>query len=204
MPGGMVGGGLRAMILVAFVLGRRRRPVRGERRRESLRSCNDRRGPQGRRGFPAAATPTYSRGLDAMAATQQAGHRRRVTNHNAAGHRTQIIDSSGHGPKPVVGRPFAGRQRGHQIAELLKKEHITVQLAAFAATGAHRCRQVYGASTATTSRPWRLIATGAPDFSGTLTHRDFAGAEGVGHFNVDKQPALQREVLARVIRYVKR
>ena len=92
-----------------------------------------------------------------------------------------------------------------QIAELLKKEHITVQyMAIFAATGPDpvpsNVRRVDNFYFAT--HGWGEPLTGARDFSGTLRNRDYSSADGVGHFNIDKQPEIQREVLAKIIRYV--
>ena len=93
-----------------------------------------------------------------------------------------------------------------QIAELLKKEHITVQyMAIFAATGPDpvpsNVRRVDNFYFATNG--WGEPVRGARDFSGSLNNRDYSSAEG-GHFNIDKQPQIQREVLAKIIRYVQR
>ena len=41
-------------------------------------------------------------------------------------------------------------------------------------------------------------------FAGKLTNRDYSTADGVGHFNIDKQPQIQREVLAKIVRYARR
>ena len=159
------------------------------------------------RGF----ADVFSRGLDAMAATlNRQGIDAEVSNHNAwRAIALDIIASQRRsGPRPVV---LIGHSLGAnaviQIAELLKKEHITVQyMATFAATGPHpvpsNVRRVDNFYFAT--HGWGEPLTGATDFSGRLSNRDFSDAEGVGHFNIDKQPAIQREVLARIIRYAGR
>ena len=41
-------------------------------------------------------------------------------------------------------------------------------------------------------------------FAGKLTNRDYSTAAGAGHFNIDKQPQIQREVLAKIVRYARR
>ena len=121
----------------------------------------------------------------------------------------EIIDRQRRsGPRPVV---LVGHSLGAnaviQIAELLKKEHITVQyMAIFAATGPDpvpsNVRRVDNFYFAT--HGWGEPVTGASDFSGTAEQPRLLGRlEGVGHFNIDKQPAIQREVLARIIRYVR-
>ena len=159
------------------------------------------------RGF----ADVFSRGLDAMAATlNRRGIDAEVTNHNSwRAIALEIIHRQRRsGPRPVV---LVGHSLGAnaviQIAELLKKEHITVQyMATFAATGPHpvpsNVRRVDNFYFAT--HGWGEPLTGARDFSGRLSNRDFSDAEGVGHFNIDKQPAIQREVLARIMRYARR
>jgi thioesterase domain-containing protein len=215
MPGGAVAGGLRAMILVAFVLGLAVPAGAGPKAR--VNPSSDRatidvtRHKTGEvfllRGF----ADVFSRGLDAMAATlNRQGIDAKVTNHNSW--RAIALEIIGRqrrsGPRPVV---LVGHSLGAnaviQIAELLKKEHITVQyMATFAATGPHpvpsNVRRVDNFYFAT--HGWGEPLTGAGDFSGRLSNHDFSDAEGVGHFNIDKQPAIQREVLARIIRNVKR
>jgi thioesterase domain-containing protein len=159
------------------------------------------------RGF----ADVFSHGLDAMAATlHRQGIDATVVNHNSwRAIALEIIDRRQRsGPKPLV---LVGHSLGAnaviQIAELLKKEHITVQyMATFAATSPDpvpsNVRRVDNFYFAT--HGWGEPLTGARDFSGRLSNRDFSDAQGVGHFNIDKQPAIQREVLARIIRYARR
>jgi pimeloyl-ACP methyl ester carboxylesterase len=151
----------------------------------------------------------FSRGLDQMAATlNHQGIDAEVTNHNSwRSVALEIIDRERRlGPRPVV---LVGHSLGAnaviQIAELLKKEHITVQyMAIFAATGpdpvpsnVRRVDNFYFASNG-----WGEPVSGATDFSGSLDNRDYSNAAGIGHFNIDTQPQIQREVLAKIVRYV--
>ena len=158
------------------------------------------------RGF----ADVFSRGLDEMAATlNHQGIDAEVTNHNSW--RTvamEIVDRQrrlGRRPVVLVGHSL-GANAVIQVAELLKREHITVQyMAIFAATGpdpvpsnVRRVDNFYFARNG-----WGEPVAGARDFSGTLNNRDYSTADGIGHFNIDKQPQIQREVLAKIIRYVR-
>jgi thioesterase domain-containing protein len=157
------------------------------------------------RGF----ADVFSRGLDRMAATlNHQGIDAEVTNHNSwRAVALEIIDRQRRsGPKPVV---LVGHSLGAnaviQIAKLLKRERITVQyMAIFAATGPDpvpsNVRRVDNFYFATNG--WGEPLTGAKGFSGTLSNRDYSTADGIGHFNIDKQPEIQREVLAKIVRYV--
>ena len=157
------------------------------------------------RGF----ADVFSRGLDQMAATlNHQGIDAEVTNHLSwRAVAIEIIDRQKRtGPRPVV---LVGHSLGAnaviQIAEFLKKQHITVQyMAIFAATGPDpvpsNVRRVDNFYFST--HGWGEPLTGARDFSGTLRNRDYASANGVGHFNIDKQPEIQRAVLANILRYV--
>ena len=94
-----------------------------------------------------------------------------------------------------------------QIAELLKKEHITVQyMAIFAATGPDpvpsNVRRVDNFYFATNG--WGEPVDRRQGFFGNAEQPRLFDAEGIGHFNIDKQPQIQREVLAKIIRYVQR
>jgi thioesterase domain-containing protein len=159
------------------------------------------------RGF----ADVFSRGLDQMAATlNRQGIDAEVANHNSwRSVALTIIDRQRRfGRKPVV---LVGHSLGAnaviQIAELLKGEHITVQyMAIFAATGPDpvpsNVRRVDNFYFAT--KGWGEPVTAAAGFSGKLTNRDYSTADGVGHFNIDKQPQIQREVLAKIVRYARR
>ena len=151
----------------------------------------------------------FSRGLDDIAATlNHQGIDAEVTNYNLwRSVALEIIDRQRRsGPKPVV---LVGHSQGAnaviQVAGFLKREHITVQyMAIFAATGPDpvpsNVRRVDNFYFATNG--WGEPLTGAQGFSGTLSNRDYSTADGIGHFNIDKQPEIQREVLANIIRYV--
>jgi thioesterase domain-containing protein len=151
----------------------------------------------------------FSRGLDQMAATlNHQGIDAEVTNHLSwRAVALEIIDRqkrSGRKPVVLVGHSL-GANAVIQIAELLKKEHITVQyMAIFAATGPDpvpsNVRRVDNFYFAT--KGWGEPVSGARDFSGSLNNRDYSRAGGIGHFNIDKQPQIQREVLAKIVRYV--
>ena len=41
-------------------------------------------------------------------------------------------------------------------------------------------------------------------FLGSLRNLDYSDDSDVGHFNIDKQPKIQRELLVNIIRYVQR
>jgi thioesterase domain-containing protein len=157
------------------------------------------------RGF----ADVFSRGLDQMAATlDRQGIDVEVTNHNSwRSVALDIIDRQrrfGRRPVVLVGHSL-GANAVIQIAELLKKEHINVQyMALFAATGPDpvpsNVRHVDNFYFAT--KGWGEPLTADAGFSGRLRNRDYSTADGVGHFNIDKQPQIQREVLAKIVRSV--
>ena len=152
----------------------------------------------------------FSRGLDSMAATLiRRGIDARVMNHsNWARIAQQIIaDQKRYGGRPVVlvGHSL-GANAAIRIAERLQRANVPVAyIATLAATdpdpvpsNVRRVDNYYFRSGG-----WGVKIVGAKNFSGILRNRDLSKAEGMGHFNLDDQPAIQREVLRNIARYAR-
>jgi pimeloyl-ACP methyl ester carboxylesterase len=152
----------------------------------------------------------FSRGLDSMGATLvRRGIDARVVNHSSWARIAQqiIADRKRHRGRPVVlvGHSL-GANAAIRIAERLQRANIPVgYIATLAATNpdpipsnVRRVDNYYFKSGG-----WGVKIVGDPNFSGTLRNRDLSGTEGTGHFNLDDQPAIQREVLRNVARYAR-
>ena len=152
----------------------------------------------------------FSLGLDSMASTLVGrGIDAKVMNHsNWARIAQQIIaDRKRYGGRPVV---LVGHSLGANaaiwIAERLQRANIPVAyIATLAATdpdpvpaNVRRVDNYYFKSSGC-----GVKIVGDDNFSGTLRNRDLSTAEDVGHFNLDDQPAIQRELLTNIARYAR-
>jgi pimeloyl-ACP methyl ester carboxylesterase len=110
------------------------------------------------------------------------------------------------GPVVLIGHSL-GANAAISVAELLERERVDVRyLATFAATAPDplpgnidRAVNFYFSQGG-----WGLPLVPGPRFRGRLENRDFAGYRDVGHFNIDKQPALQTEVVKDTLRILRR
>ena len=151
----------------------------------------------------------FSRGLDEMGATLK---KRGVPAH-VAHHREWksladeiIANRKKFGRRPIV---LIGHSLGAnailRMAQELRKKRITVNyMVTFAATAPppvpSNVRKLtnYYFKTDGWGKP---IAKGK-GFRGNLKNIDFSKSKTIGHFNIDKQPRLQRQVIRNVLRFV--
>jgi pimeloyl-ACP methyl ester carboxylesterase len=150
----------------------------------------------------------FSRGLDEMTQALAArGIDAQVVSHTAWRRvlRAILDDRQRYGPRPIV---LIGHSLGAnaviEIAEELQQRNIAVQyVATLAATGpdpvpanVQRADNFYFQT-----HGWGEPLVPGPGFSGTLRNLDFSDDSDVGHFNIDKQPKIQRVLLANIQRY---
>lgn len=157
------------------------------------------------RGF----ADVFSRGLDEIGEKLKTeGIEAQVISHRSweTALRTIIANQEKHGRKPVV---LIGHSLGAnaviQIAEELKKRRIRVNyLVTFAATNPQPVPSNVGKATnfyfATDG--WGLPLRAGPGFRGQLKNIDFSKSETVGHFNIDEQERLQRQVIDNTKRFI--
>ena len=158
------------------------------------------------RGF----ADVFSRGLDEMAENLGAdGVDAHVVSHVQWRMvlRDILSDREQFGPRPIVlvGHSL-GANAAIQVAEELRKRRIAVQyLVTLAATAPDpvpsnvmRADNFYFRTNG-----WGEPLVPAAGFTGSLRNLDFSDADGVGHFNIDKQPAVQRELLANIEFYAR-
>lgn len=156
------------------------------------------------RGF----ADVFSRGLDEMTTTLASrGIDAHVVSHTAWRRvlKTILQDRERFGPRPIV---LIGHSLGANavidIAEELGRRRIPVRyVATLAATGpdpvpsnVQRADNFYFAS-----HGWGEPLVAGAGFAGALRNLDFSDDSDVGHFNIDKQPKIQRELLANIVRY---
>jgi len=152
----------------------------------------------------------FSRGLDQIGAKlKKRGIDAEVVHHGDWNEvlSTIIANRKKYGRRPVV---LIGHSLGAnailRIATALKKKRIKVQyMVTFAATNPvpvpSNVRKLTNYYFATDG--WgKKIAKGR-GFRGNLKNIDFSNSKTVGHFNIDKQPRLQRQVINNVLRFVK-
>lgn len=119
-----------------------------------------------------------------------------------------IADRKRFGPAKVI---LVGHSLGANgiigIAEKLEQAGIRVDyLATFAATypdplpGNIR----HAVNFYFSSNGWGRALVAGNDFRGRLENQDFANRPDVGHFNIEKQPELQTEVVSDIMRLLKR
>jgi pimeloyl-ACP methyl ester carboxylesterase len=158
------------------------------------------------RGF----ADVFSRGLDQIAGNLGAdGVDAHVVSHGQWRMvlRDILDDRERLGSRPIVlvGHSL-GANAAIQVAEELKKRHIAVQyLVTLAATdpdpvpsNVMRADNFYFRTNG-----WGEPLLPAAGFAGRLRNLDFSNADGVGHFNIDKQPAVQHELLSNIESYVR-
>lgn len=153
----------------------------------------------------------FSTGLDAIGTDlQAAGIVTHVESHAAwrLVAETIIAERRKLGPRPVV---LIGHSLGANaiiaVAASLDKYAIAVDyLVSFAATAPQPLpKNVKKAVNFYFSHHgWGLPLKAGPGFRGKLDNRDFSGVKDIGHFNIEKQRPLQREVVQQVIALVKR
>ena len=152
----------------------------------------------------------FSRGLDQMGAKlKKRGIKAEVVHH---GDWKEVLakiiaNRKKYGRRPVV---LIGHSLGAnailRIATQLKKKRITVQyMVTFAATNPipvpSNVRKLTNYYFATDG--WGEKVAKGPGFRGNLKNIDFSNSKTIGHFNIDKQPRLQRQVINNVLRFVK-
>lgn len=92
-----------------------------------------------------------------------------------------------------------------RIADLLKKKRISVRyLVTFAATNPDPIPSNVRKATNYYFKTdgWGEVLVPGKGFRGVLKNIDFSNRTGIGHFNIDKQPRLQRQVINNVMRFV--
>lgn len=153
----------------------------------------------------------FSRGLDQIAADlRSAGVEAVIRNHSAwRSVAAKIIADHKSGEKRSV--VLIGHSLGANaiisISDELAKNGIRVDLlASFAATApAPLPRNVkHAINYYFSANGWGLPLVAGPQFNGKLENRDYSSAKDIGHFNIDKQRALQLEVERQVMLIVKK
>jgi len=118
-----------------------------------------------------------------------------------------ILNRKKYGRRPIV---LIGHSLGAnailRIADKLKSKKITVQyMVTFAATNpmpvSSNVRKLTNYYFETDG--WGKKVRKGRGFRGNLKNIDFSKSKTVGHFNIEKQPKLQRQVINNVIRFVK-
>ncbi|MEM1037966.1 MAG: lipase [Pseudomonadota bacterium] len=152
----------------------------------------------------------FSRGLDQMGEKlNKRGIKAQVISHtNWRTALTAILaNRKKFGRKPVVliGHSL-GANQAITIAAELKKRRIRVDyLVTFAATNPKpipsNVRKVTNYYFETDG--WGKPITKGPGFRGRMKNIDFSKDDEVGHFNIEKQPRLQEQVIRNVLRFVR-
>lgn len=158
------------------------------------------------RGF----ADVFSEGLDQMGA----GLRTRGIDAHVQGHMTwrsvasRIIEDRRQGvrgPVVLVGHSL-GANAIIRVAETLEKEGIAVDLlVSLAATAprplppnVRRAVNYYFSA-----HGWGEPLVPGPGFRGRLQNKDYAGIAEIGHFNIDKQRAVQSEIMGLTVAAVR-
>lgn len=113
---------------------------------------------------------------------------------------------AGNDPVVLIGHSL-GANAAISIAETLDRKNVRVRyLVTFAATApdplpgnVERAVNFYFSHDG-----WGKPLVPGPRFKGRLENRDFAGSREVGHFNIDKLPLLQSEVVRDTLLVLKR
>ena len=119
-----------------------------------------------------------------------------------------IANRKKYGRRPVIliGHSL-GANAALRIAKALKRKRIAVSyMATFAATApqpaSSNIRRLTNYYFKTEG--WGKPITKGPGFRGILKNVDFSKNKKIGHFNIDKNPRLQRQVVRNIMRYVGR
>lgn len=152
----------------------------------------------------------FSRGLDQMGdKLQKRGIDAKVIPHGnwETALSTILANRRKHGRKPVVliGHSL-GANKAILLADALRKKRIRVDyLVTFAATNPtpipSNVRKVTNYYFKTDG--WGEPIEKGPGFRGRLKNIDFSNSKTIGHFNIEKQPRLQNQVIRNVLRFVK-
>jgi hypothetical protein len=115
-----------------------------------------------------------------------------------------VGDRAEHGAQPIalIGHSL-GANAIVDLAEALDKKNIQVDyMASFAATNADQLpgniKYIQNFYFARNGWGQRLVP--GPKFRGKIENRDFSQQQDVSHFNIEKQRALQEEVVRNVLR----
>ena len=153
----------------------------------------------------------FSRGLDQMGSKlKKRGIKAEVVHHGDWLDVTNKIISNRkkYGRRPVV---LIGHSLGAnailRVAERLKKRKITIDyMVTFAATNPRpvpsNVRKLTNYYFKTDG--WGEAVKKGAGFRGILKNIDFSNSKTIGHFNIDKQPRLQKQVINNVLRFVPR
>lgn len=152
----------------------------------------------------------FSRGLDQMGEKlKDRGIDAQVISHTnwRTALDTILANRKKFGRKPVVliGHSL-GANQAINIATELRKRRVRVQyLVTFAATNPKpipsNVRKV--TNYYFKSGGWGEPIVKGPGFRGRLKNIDFSTDKKIGHFNIDKQPRLQEQVIRNVLRFVR-
>ncbi|MDD9910362.1 MAG: thioesterase domain-containing protein [Ahrensia sp.] len=152
----------------------------------------------------------FSKGLDQIGAKlNRSGIKAQVIAHGEwkAALDSIIANRKKHGRRPVVliGHSF-GANAAIRIAKGLEKQRIRVNyLVTFAATNPapipSNVRKVTNYYFATDG--WGKAIRPGRGFRGNMKNIDFSKDKRVGHFNIEEQPRLQRQVINNTRRYVR-
>lgn len=153
----------------------------------------------------------FSRGLDDMTAKlNKRGVPAKVAHHREWSRFVSeiVANRKKFGRRPIV---LIGHSLGAnailKMAEALRKKRITVSyMVTFAATDP---TPVPSNVRKLTNYYFKTDGWGEPikkgaGFRGNLKNIDFSKSKTVGHFNIDKQPRLQKQVIRNVLRFVGR
>ncbi len=153
----------------------------------------------------------FSKGLDQIGRKlNQLGVRAQVLPHgNWQDITRKIIENRRkHGRRPVIliGHSL-GANNSLKIANLLKRSRIRVDyMVTFAATNTIGVPS--NVSTVTNyyfkTNGWGVPLRPGPGFKGRLRNIDFSKSKHIGHFNIDEQPKLQRQVITNTLRYLRK
>lgn len=159
------------------------------------------------RGF----ADVFSRGLDEMGQRmKRSGIDAKVINHRSWPHavRQIVANNRRFGRKPVI---LIGHSLGAnaviKIAEELRKRRIQVNyMVTFAATNPQpvpsNVRKVTNYYFATDG--WGLPLKRGRGFRGNMKNIDFSNSKVIGHFNIEEQDRLQRQVINNTKRLLRR
>ncbi len=147
----------------------------------------------------------FSAGLDQMGATLRAGGvDARVQGHltwRSVANRIIADRRKGEGGPVVLVGHSLGANASIQIANQLGREGYPVDLLVTLAATAPRpvpANVRRAVNYYFRINGWGEPLVGGPGFKGRLVNKDYSGRAGIGHFNIDKQRAVQAEIVSLV------